>query len=362
MKRFLKEGVSRKTSELSNLGTSELLIDILKEISDPLAVISKDRRIVFTSASFDDLIGIEGSCVDCDQVLVPAFEGTRNICCWDVLDLFVRTDEPGIWLIKKKNKDRLAVLSRVYPVDLRGKHMGIAIKVKPLLSCKDLEMHEKVLMRSITDAFKGTKDIRMYLRFLTRLINDHLSPRFICWITADANKGLKILSSFGKCPEGVSGEVLLKTIGEALPTVNCVIPFDLIIEKKIFHIFPGTYGKKGLILVMKGIRSDVEPSDIKAVNLIVNTTASLVFGYEGSYEGSHGNMGLNPLTIDILTDREREIISLIAKGLSDKEIARVLHISPYTVKNHVSSAMLKTGFTKRTQLVALLMQYQYPCR
>jgi DNA-binding CsgD family transcriptional regulator len=73
-------------------------------------------------------------------------------------------------------------------------------------------------------------------------------------------------------------------------------------------------------------------------------------------------MGLNPLTIDILTDREREIISLIAKGLSDKEIAKVLNISPYTVKNHVSSAMLKTGFTKRTQLVALLMQYQYPCR
>jgi DNA-binding CsgD family transcriptional regulator len=358
MQRFLKERVSRKTSELSNLGTSELLIDILKEISDPLAVISKDRRIVFTSASFDDLIGIEGSCVDCDQVLVPAFEGIRNICCWDVLDLFVRTDEPGIWLIKKENKDRLAVLSRVYPIDLRGKHMGIAIKVKPLLFCKDLEMHEKVLMRSITDAFKGTKDIRMYLRFLTRLINDHLSPRFICWITADANKGIEILSSFGKYPEGVSCEVLLKTIGEALPTVNCAIPFDLIVEKKIFHIFPGIYGKKGLILVMKGIRSDVEPSDIKAVNLIVNTTTSLVFGYEGS----HGNMALNPLTIDILTDREREIISLIAKGLSDKEIARALHISPYTVKNHVSSAMLKTGFTKRTQLVALLMQYQFPCR
>jgi len=358
MQRFLKEGVSRKTSELSNLGTSELLIDILKEISDPLAVISKDRRIVFTSASFDDLIGIEGFYVDCDQVLVPAFEGIRNICCWDVLDLFVRTDEPGIWLIKKENKDRLAVLSRVYPIDLRGKHMGIAIKVKPLLFCKDLEMHEKVLMRSITDAFKDTKDIRMYLRFLTRLINDHLSPRLICWITADANKGLEILSSFGKYPEGFSGEVLLKTIGEALPTVNCAIPFDLIVEKKIFHIFPGIYGKKGLILVMKGIRSDVEPSDIKAVNLIVNTTASLVFGYEGS----HGNMALNPLTIDILTDREREIISLIAKGLSDKEIARALHISPYTVKNHVSSAMLKAGFTKRTQLVALLMQYQSPCR
>jgi len=359
MQRFLKERVSRKTSELSNLGTSELLIDILKEISDPLAVISKDRRIVFTSASFDDLIGIEGFCVDCDQVLVPAFEGSKgNICCWDVLDLFVKTDEPGIWLIKKGNKDCLVVLSRVYPIDVRGKHMGIAIKVKPLLFCNDLEMHERVLMGSITGAFKDAKDIRMYLRFLTGLINDHLSPRFICWITADANKGLEILSSFGKYPEGVSGEVLLKTIGEALPTVNCVIPFDLIVEKKIFHIFPGTYGKKGLILLMKGMRSDVEPSDIKAVNLIVNTTASLVFGYEGP----HGNRALNPLTIDILTDREREIISLIAKGLSDKEISRALHISPYTVKNHVSSAMLKSGFKKRTQLVALLMQYQPPCR
>lgn len=52
-----------------------------------------------------------------------------------------------------------------------------------------------------------------------------------------------------------------------------------------------------------------------------------------------------------LTDREREVLLLVARGLSNEEIARELFISPATVKTHVARVMAKTSSHDRAQLV-----------
>ena len=54
-----------------------------------------------------------------------------------------------------------------------------------------------------------------------------------------------------------------------------------------------------------------------------------------------------------LTDREREITGLVARGLSNTEIADLLVISSATAKTHVNRAMAKTGARDRAQLVVL---------
>ncbi|HEX6675290.1 MAG TPA: response regulator transcription factor [Actinomycetes bacterium] len=54
-----------------------------------------------------------------------------------------------------------------------------------------------------------------------------------------------------------------------------------------------------------------------------------------------------------LTDREREVMALVASGLSNGEIARRLFMSPATAKTHVSRAMAKLGARDRAQLVVL---------
>ncbi|MCR6689082.1 response regulator transcription factor [Cellulomonas sp.] len=54
-----------------------------------------------------------------------------------------------------------------------------------------------------------------------------------------------------------------------------------------------------------------------------------------------------------LTEREREITALVARGLSNDEIGRALFISPATAKTHVNRAMAKTAARDRAQLVVL---------
>ncbi|GIF18049.1 DNA-binding NarL/FixJ family response regulator [Actinoplanes tereljensis] len=64
--------------------------------------------------------------------------------------------------------------------------------------------------------------------------------------------------------------------------------------------------------------------------------------------------GGNRLTV--LTDREREVVRLVATGLSNDEIARELVISPLTAKTHITRAITKLGVRDRVQLVIIAFE------
>jgi DNA-binding NarL/FixJ family response regulator len=58
----------------------------------------------------------------------------------------------------------------------------------------------------------------------------------------------------------------------------------------------------------------------------------------------------------MLTERETEVLRLIVQGLSNNEIAARLHLSPFTVKNHVSSLLTKLDASSRTEAAMRAVQ------
>jgi DNA-binding NarL/FixJ family response regulator len=64
-----------------------------------------------------------------------------------------------------------------------------------------------------------------------------------------------------------------------------------------------------------------------------------------------------PPGLAALTEREREVVCLVAAGLSNDEIATKLTVSPLTVKTHVSRAMTKLYARDRAQLVVLAFEH-----
>ena len=69
--------------------------------------------------------------------------------------------------------------------------------------------------------------------------------------------------------------------------------------------------------------------------------------------------GWNPAAgLDALTSREREVLAEIAKGRSNREIARALGVSEKTVKAHVSSVLAKLGVQDRTQAALVAVRHE----
>jgi DNA-binding NarL/FixJ family response regulator len=64
----------------------------------------------------------------------------------------------------------------------------------------------------------------------------------------------------------------------------------------------------------------------------------------------------DPSRLDVLSERERDVLALLGQGLSNQEIAERLYMSPLTAKTHVSRILQKLGARDRAQLVIIAFQ------
>ena len=101
---------------------------------------------------------------------------------------------------------------------------------------------------------------------------------------------------------------------------------------------------------------DTEPVDlIRAVRVVAEGEA-LLSPEVTRYLLSRMSLGLRAEPakhLDVLTQREREVLTLVGQGLSNDEIAGRLVLSPLTAKTHVSRIMTKTAVRDRVHLVVL---------
>jgi DNA-binding NarL/FixJ family response regulator len=102
---------------------------------------------------------------------------------------------------------------------------------------------------------------------------------------------------------------------------------------------------------------DTEPAElIHAVRVIARGDALLSPGVTRRLIGEFATRAKKPgptRKMDVLTDREREVVSLVGAGMTNDEIATRLVVSPATAKTHVSRAMIKLSARDRAQLVVL---------
>lgn len=82
----------------------------------------------------------------------------------------------------------------------------------------------------------------------------------------------------------------------------------------------------------------------------------LLHEFQEFYHREETSYGLNGKVYDHLTDREIEVLSWVADGLANKEIAHKLAISERTVKNHISNIFQKLHVNDRTQAVVIALK------
>lgn len=103
---------------------------------------------------------------------------------------------------------------------------------------------------------------------------------------------------------------------------------------------------------------DIEPEDLRqAVRVVAAGEAllspSVTRRLITEFAAQPARTPTDPERLAPLTGREREVMALVAAGLTNDEIAERLYVSPATAKTHVSRAMIKVGARDRAQLVVL---------
>lgn len=147
----------------------------------------------------------------------------------------------------------------------------------------------------------------------------------------------------------MSGIETTRRIAEdpALASVRVVILTNYGFDHYVFEALRA--GAGGFLL------KDTDPDDLlQAVHVVARGEALLSPAVTRTLIGefvSRPPDRIDAPGLECLTRREREVTALVARGLSNEEIAAHMVISPYTVKTHVSRAMMKLGARDRAQLV-----------
>jgi DNA-binding NarL/FixJ family response regulator len=133
----------------------------------------------------------------------------------------------------------------------------------------------------------------------------------------------------------------------ALARVKVVILTTFDLDEYVFEALRA--GASGFLV------KDTEPVELlRAVRVVAAGDALLSPGVTRRLVAAFAagrKAPVRPPDLEVLTEREREVLALVGEGLSNDEIARRLVVSPATAKTHVSRTMTKLGARDRAQLV-----------
>jgi two-component system response regulator NreC len=130
----------------------------------------------------------------------------------------------------------------------------------------------------------------------------------------------------------------------ALSMMNESIYIKKMLEAGAFGYILKTANKEELISTIRKVASGEK-------HFSAEVTAQLMNNFSG--KSSHSN---NP--VDVLTKREKEILILIADGLTDKEIAEKVFLSPLTITTHRKNILSKLGLKNKVELARFAMEHK----
>lgn len=183
------------------------------------------------------------------------------------------------------------------------------------------------------------------------LANDNFSEIFLA---STGEEAIEIVKE--RVPEIVLMDVRLGDGIDGLEATRRIKALDLPTKVIMLtlHDMPG-YVRTALSAGAAGyVLKDTEIGDLRsAIELVLDGRSAVPLDLVNAAMSSEASSGVQGDLSTILTGREQEVVELVAEGLTNKEIARKLEISPATVKVHVERLIAKLGVADRTQAAVL---------
>jgi len=199
------------------------------------------------------------------------------------------------------------------------------------------------------------EDNRLLRDGITIMINKQLDMKVV---SAISDRDASVLKIFSLKPDIVLIDLglrnqnsleIVKSIKEKSPNIKSIVMDLLPIQSDILDFVKA--GASGFILkdaavndFLKTIRSVAAGEKVLPQNMAGSLFTEII---EGSMNATKK---VQMRQFVLMTKREREVVELIAEGLTNKEIGLILHLSPYTVKSHVHNILEKMALHTRLQI------------
>ncbi|MFC6079910.1 response regulator [Sphaerisporangium aureirubrum] len=198
------------------------------------------------------------------------------------------------------------------------------------------------------------------------IVDDHEVVRQGLRFVLDQEDGIEVV---GECANGERALAVVPALRPAVMLLDMVMP-----GLDGLEVLRRLGADRPAVIVLTSFHEDeriVEAIRLGALSYLPKTTA-VDQVVEAVRAAAHGGSVLEPGIagmlvrrmrqgerrdpLDVLTPREREVLTALARGRSNGEIARTLSLGKETVKTHVSSILAKLGVTDRTQAAIVGLQ------
>jgi len=200
-------------------------------------------------------------------------------------------------------------------------------------------------------------DDQTLLRGSLRLLLDSQADLTVVAEAANGNEAVE--RACGELPDVVlmdirmpelDGLAATRAIAERHPQVRVLVLTTFDLDEYVYGALRA--GASGFLL------KDTPPADlVAAIRVVAAGEALLAPGITKRLIEEFARIpepGRRPTTeLSVITDREKDVLELIGRGLTNQEIAVRLILSPATVKTHVSRLLTKLGARDRAQLVII---------
>jgi NarL family two-component system response regulator LiaR len=198
------------------------------------------------------------------------------------------------------------------------------------------------------------------------IVDDHEVVRQGLRFVLDQEDGIEVV---GECADGERALAIVPALRPAVMLLDMVMP-----GLDGLEVLRRLRGDRPAVIVLTSFHEDeriLEAIRLGALSYLPKTTA-VDRVVEAVRAAAHGGSVLPPGIagtlvrrmrqgerrdpLDVLTPREREVLTALARGRSNSEIARSLSLGKETVKTHVSSILAKLGLADRTQAAIVGLQ------
>jgi DNA-binding CsgD family transcriptional regulator len=306
--------------------TDGVLLELLARLMEPTLVVDVRHGVRFASASLRTLLGLGDDLPRCERLfaLPPVGLAEGCSCCWDGFEVYARRGEPALVPLRRADGGIQASLAQLEVVEVAGAPLFLHLRLHPL---DPPDPSRLGLFRAIRAALPEREEFRRWVR---SFFEANGSNR-LTWLDVEARD-----------------DALALAVRAGLTAIGEVVPFDLRPDAgrpRLLRVVPARKDGRLEVAVLESRAGAIDPESVRTLWAAVWVTA------EAEPEATRPV----PATVRLasLTAREREVLDLVARGLTDVQIGAVLGASPHTVRNHIRHIMEKCGVHRRVQLATI---------